>query len=98
LNHGYTYRKCRRWDGGCRTPSLDGRPARAGHSFALPDLTRTASNEQRRKQEEKDDGIKRKTPETRPNKKESLPNFAQVISMELVSYPESVMAQFELKL
>jgi len=51
-----------------------------------------------RKLEEKRDGIKRKTPQTRSNQKESLPNFAQVISMELVSYPESVMAQFELKL
>jgi len=46
----------------------------------------------------KDDGIKRKTPETRPNQKESLPNFAQVISMELVRYPKRVMSQFELKL
>jgi len=51
-----------------------------------------------RKLEEKRDGIKRKTPQTRSNQKESLPNFAQVISMELVSYPESVMAQFEIKL
>ena len=51
-----------------------------------------------RKLEEKRDGIKRKTPQTRSNQKESLPNFAQVISMEFLSYPESVMAQFELKL
>lgn len=51
-----------------------------------------------KKRQEKDDGIKRKMPETRPNQKESLPNFAKVISMELVSYPEKFMSQFELKL